>query len=126
MHYQGRLVLATQSYRNGQTLREGIHCWVTLEDGKSSIPMDTVGDPNAIDNGKRLVDCWNALAGVPDLAAFVAKVRALINTADGYPELNMSNYDADDVACLNAWGYEVAKRRDDLAALLPSSPTSGE
>lgn len=86
-------------------------------------------EPMVIGGRDWCIAAQGALAGVPNPAAFVASVRELLSYSTKeceFPELNMSNYDADDVSRLNGWGVRAALLIDQIAALLPPSPTSGE
>ena len=56
-----------------------------------------------------------------ELAKQAERVAAVKEIADRWPELNLSNYDNDDVASLNAWGLEICNAVDELAAVLRDS-----
>ena len=124
MHTKEPWILRGQAYRNGQTGRHGTHFWIVCPDGETTLPMDTSGSPEADWNGKRIVACVNALAGIADPAAFVAKVRELIAAArvlEG-AELDMGliRDDTGDIEELNAEATNVCEVARDLAALLPA------
>jgi len=82
--------------------------------------------PNMVDEAHAAAK-WNRRAAVSEAAA----AKPTSNYDDSHPgdcpELNMSNYDHDDVATLNAWAVQAAfcidrLERELLAASLPPSP----
>ena len=91
-HTQGLLAWYGPTKGEGVTFTHETH--IEIKDGCTFACVSGGDDEEAIANAERIVACWNALAGVPDPAVFVAEAKQAFENINKLMAGNLAKCDA--------------------------------